>query len=540
MEKPMISFAEAGDPVLLILSVPAEFAATGSDTDCFVIPVLSRQGGFLLCVPRGVLSEDALIDCLSGEDASHVLGPSKGIAVQLHEEGEEQAVVPVPGTFNVMLVDFSDDALLWVREYDQNTDSLDSVVSFAQEHPFGVPVASQLVPYAQEWIAGQGSERVNFYSAQEEQDPPAAKRASAKGASKSKGVVPKRVTNAQMLEQMEIMMAQMKSLVVRTEVLEQSKASGAKVVSELGGGSISGVPAVSAGLTMQSGPPMTAFAKYTALVGPPPKVKPTVPVPSPAAPPGAGEAQSSEEHPGLAQALTQQSSAVLALVSHLASQSDPLSEIPGVGAHSTSIKGVQKRERMQQDLAMGSSSYYLQVMQQLHKKLYPSIPLPKTIDDLSHLSVLTYLERTGGFKNAREAGLMMWLLGYAVDAAAQGDLHQVRERLALMMVALEQSVVDGDWTVAFLLSLAEDPPISLFLDKTSTLSPFGKPFSSLVPPPWASVVLAYVKEMEVLQSRKPDSPKRIPKTADPENPSPKRRPRFPKKPRQDQDAAKGQ
>ena len=141
----MISFAEAGDPVLLILSVPAEFAATGSDTDCFAIPVLSRQGGFLLCVPRGVLSEDALIDCLSGEDASHVLGPSKGIAVQLHEEGEEQAVVPVPGTFNVMLVDFSDDALLWVREYDQNSDSLDSIVSFAQEHPFGVSVASHAV-----------------------------------------------------------------------------------------------------------------------------------------------------------------------------------------------------------------------------------------------------------------------------------------------------------------------------------------------------------------------------------------------------------
>ena len=146
---------------------------------------------------------------------------------------------------------------------------------------------------------------------------------------------------------------------------------------------------------------------------------------------------------------------------------------------------------MQQDLAMGSSNYYLQVMQQLIAQ--EVVPLSSFAED---------------------------------------------NRLALLMVALEQSVVDGDWTVAFLLSLAEDPPISLFLDKTSTMSPFGKPFSSLVPPPWASVVLAYVKEMEVLQSRKPESPKRTPKAADPDAPSPKRRPRFPKKPRPDQDAAK--
>ena len=118
----MISFAEAGDPVLLILSVPAEFAASNSDTDCFAIPVMNRAGGFLLCLPRGVISEDVLIDCLSGEDVSHVLGPSKGVPVQLHEEGEDQVAVPVPGSVNVMLVDFSDDALSWIREYDQLVD----------------------------------------------------------------------------------------------------------------------------------------------------------------------------------------------------------------------------------------------------------------------------------------------------------------------------------------------------------------------------------------------------------------------------------
>ena len=530
----MISFADAGEPGLLILTVPAEFSAVAGDTDCFAIPVMSRRNGFLLCIPRGVVSEDVLIDCLSGEDGSHTIGPSKGIPVQLQEETEEQVIVPVPGTVSVLLVDFSDDALGWLREYDPNSDVADSIMSYSTQHPFAVPVVSQIIPIAQEWVAAQGSDRVNFYSALEELDPSPLTKASAKGVAKQKANQPKRVTNAQMMEQMEVMLAQMKALSVRTEMLEQAKDGGAKAAEGLGGGAVSGVPAVSAGLSTPAQPPLNAFAKYTTLVGPPPKVKQNAAVAPKLGPQLPVEVPSAEDPAGLAHALTQQSSAVLALVSHLANSSDPLADIPGVGAHSTSIKGVQRREKMQQDLALGSSSYYLQVMQQLHKKLYPSLPLPKTVDELQHLSVLTYLERSGGFKSNRDAGLLMWLLGYAVDAAAQGDLHGVRERLALMMVALEQSVIDGDWTIAFLLSLAEDPPISMFMERTSSLAPFGKPFSNLVPPQWASVVLSFVKEMEVLQSRKPDSPKKAPKGVDPENPSPRRKPRFPKKPRQEE------
>ena len=39
MEKSLISFAEAGEPGLLIVSVPAEFSASSQEQDCFVIPV---------------------------------------------------------------------------------------------------------------------------------------------------------------------------------------------------------------------------------------------------------------------------------------------------------------------------------------------------------------------------------------------------------------------------------------------------------------------------------------------------------------------
>ena len=74
----MIQFADSGPPSLLILSVPADLSFSGTAVECFAVPILKRSGGFLLNVPRGVVSEDALIDALSGEDRDSILGPSKG------------------------------------------------------------------------------------------------------------------------------------------------------------------------------------------------------------------------------------------------------------------------------------------------------------------------------------------------------------------------------------------------------------------------------------------------------------------------------
>ena len=230
---------------------------------------------------------------------------------------------------------------------------------------------------------------------------------------------------------------------------------------------------------------------------------------------------------------------MLALVSQMAGGSDPLSELTMPGHLSTSTKGVQRRERMQSDLAQGSSNYFLQMMQQLHKKLCPGKPLPKSENELGHLSFLEYLEKTGGYRSARESGLMMWLLGHAIDAAAVEDHHLCRERLALLAIALEQSVIDkGDWSVAFLLSLAADPPLQMFAEKSSVVSPFGQPFAGLVPPSWAANVLAYIKELEVLSNKKADQvipKKKKDKNSETDEPSPKKRgqPRFPKNPKAD-------
>ena len=101
---------------------------------------------------------------------------------------------------------------------------------------------------------------------------------------------------------------------------------------------------------------------------------------------------------------------------------------------------------------------------------------------------------------------------------------------------MEQSALDqGDWTLAFLLSLSEEPPVQLYQDRMVSMHGQGRPFSPLVPSSWSAVCLAYLKEMEVLNSKKAETVPRAksapsPAAVDPAA-SPKRRVRYPKKPK---------
>jgi len=206
----------------------------------------------------------------------------------------------------------------------------------------------------------------------------------------------------------------------------------------------------------------------------------------------------------IALAIARQSSAIITLVAHLASQSgDILGDLTAGGPYSSTTKGVHRRKKIQSDLAHGNSTFYLQMMQQLYRRLNPAKPVPQTEAELQHLSVLLYLERQGGFKNQREMGLLAWIVGHALDAASSGDFSRTKEILALMMVSLEQSVVDrGDWSPAYMLCLLEEPPLQVFQERTTNLLHNARPFGPLVPPQWMAVCLQYLKDLEVLATKK--------------------------------------
>lgn len=117
-----------------------------------------------------------------------------------------------------------------------------------------------------------------------------------------------------------------------------------------------------------------------------------------------------------------------------------------------------------------------------------------------------------------------------------------KEILALLLVAVEQAVTDkGDWTLAFLLTLLEEPPLQVFQERSTNVVHHSKPFGPLVPPQWTAVVLSYLKDLEVLATRKTETAKKagkpspaapMPVSPEPEGESsPRRKPRFPKKPK---------
>ena len=543
MEKSAIAFASHGDPGLLIFTIPEEFGAGGVAQETFAIPIVSREGGLILCVPNGVLSEEARISAMNSDDTA-LLGPSKVFPVALCEETEEGNVETIGQNTPACMIDVNNDVLLLLQDYNP-AEHGDGISVFDAGHPGAIPVPSLAYELVVGWVNEQNLARTNFYSAREEPDTEAdAAKAAPKPAASKKAAQPKRVTNAAVMEQLAALAAQVQLLSARQDAADVP--APAVPMDPKPPQSGFQIPAVSRGLDQNLGGPqlpMPTTSKALQIAGPPPRTRhgavprfaepqlpPETEVVDPVMQPGVAGATTIEN------ALFQQSTAITSLVAQLASQADPLSDLATTTSGSSSTKGVQRREKMQQDLAMGSSGYYLQVMQQIHKRMFPSSPVPRSGDSLAHLSFLEFLEKNGGYKQNRESGLLMWLLGYALDAAAQENMVLVKERLALMAVALDQSVVDnGDWTLGFLLSLAEDPPIALFQEKTMSTSPYGKPFSPLVPPSWITVVLSYMKEMEIITTKKGEmSPKKA-KSGGAEGevfaPSPRRKARFPRKPK---------
>ena len=191
---------------------------------------------------------------------------------------------------------------------------------------------------------------------------------------------------------------------------------------------------------------------------------------------------------------------------------------------------------MQSDLALRQSQYWLAFLQQVSRRMYPSRPVPSTTEAArdSKLSFLAYLERYGAYKSSRELGTILWIIKYIIDAAIAEDYDGVREHLALLVTALDQAAMDQGWETAFLVTLVEDPPAQLSMEKTASAA-LSKPFTPLMPAAWGAVLLSFLKDLDIMSTRKQDTKKKAASTTSPGDQSgeasPKRKPRFPKRPK---------
>lgn len=560
MDKSSIKYAKDGDASLLVLSVPEEISASHSVVSCYAVPVLSRRNGMMLMVPFTVLDQEKLIDELQ-HDGDGLLGPSKSFVSELASEDDEGTLTLLGIQCRYLVVDFNDDVLQFLHEYDPATDEEGSIVPFDDEHPSAIPVYTDLPQHVVEWASANAPGRVHFYSAQEDPETPTLKASAPHAPKKSQA---KKISNAALAEMVTQLSAQVQLLASqsRPDFGRTSKPapkpstllpSAALANGPDNGGTLAGprLPGVSETLGFDrpyGTPVMDAVHKAATMIGPPPKVRSAIPQPSGPAPQVhiPGEEPVDWRSPGvpvdpMLQALSQQSSALTTLVAHLASSSDLFTDLTASGSTgaSSAMRGAQRREKLQGELAQGSSQFFLQVMQQMHRKMHPARQTPQNEAELaaSSLSMLSYLERFGGYRGNREGGLLMWILAHAIDNLIVGDVAKAKEHLALLIVSVEQSNLDGgDWGVAFLMSLVGDPPIQIFQDRQASVIGQQRPFAALAPPLWCTTVLAYLKELEVMQNRKGETTAK-PKAASPkkedttDSPSPKRRPRYPKKPK---------
>ena len=525
-------FASKGDPSLLVWRVPGEISYNAQNLQAFVLPLMSRPGGMLIAIPIKAVSDSSLLDAAFNEEDSF-LGPSREFTADLVAESDEGQEVNVGQRQDFVVIDVTDQNLESLREYDPVTDSTEDVIPFCEEKADALVAVGDILPDVASWLENISGDqgRLNFYSAREEQEMIPVPKPKKSG--------PKKVTTAALAEQMSSMMVQLQFLATQQELMAKQSGLSATPVTEhpLGATTAPKLPNVSAGLAT---PPTSAVKKALTMVGPPPRVRGPLQdggVPGVGAELGRVSPSPVEEagnQSSIVAAISQQSAALTTLVAHLAS-GDALSDLQGSSSSSgVSTKGVVRREKMQQELANRSSQFFLQVQQQIFKKMHPAKICPKTEEDLlkSQVSMVSYLEKYGGFRGCREMGLMMWMLAHAMDAASQGDFFATKEFLALMAAAMEQSVLDGNWQIAYVVGLLEELPAQLFSERLQSTTSLGRPFSPLVPPSWAAVSLSYVKEIDLLTTKKSEvKSKAVVKTETDQSVSPRRRPRFPKRPK---------
>ena len=410
-----MKFASRGEAGLLVLTLASELSYTGFPSETFALPIMSRAGGLLLAIPQLAMDADVLIQAMQAEDAD-LVGPNKSLEAPLFEE-EEGIIRKVKDACRFFLVDFSDEVLSMLRDFDASNDQVESLVPYDADHPYGIIGTDGLAEKARVWASGSSvAARAGFYSAREEPEEPvlaAPKRP------------PKKLTHAMLLEKIEVLQAQVASLSVPP--VSQSQAAPAIHVDEPPSGialATPKIPALANGLRGPVGGVQGSLSKAAAIVGPLRKVRASVLRLRETPPTGMPEDEPKDPFENqpvdpMVQAVLQQGSALSALIAHVAS--DSVEPVVLKLYDISSTKGVQKRERMMASLSDGSSQFFLQLQQQLHRRMMPSAPVPQTENELqaAQLSMLVYLERLGGYKGQRSLGMTMWLLAHCVDSAAR-------------------------------------------------------------------------------------------------------------------------
>ena len=516
--------------------------------ECQAIVVMKRDHGFMVALPAGALTEAELVEgAEAGMEAP--LGPSLQVQVSaavLTDEGP----VPQPGvSLACLLVDFSAQAASRFTPMDPTTDA-EILLSFDSASPECVPEPSGLLQQALVWAQRPDlvPERVAYYSAEEELPAPRRPVLRLSRSDAPKGIAagsmlaaaqppkPKRTTTATLATQLETITAALPNLTAKlAEVASKQESMEARIAA--GPAAALREPLGVLGSTPKAVPP-APFTK----VGPPPSgsrmlLAPQAPLAGLAL--EAEELQQDVDLPGtdpLAKAVLAQSQALTALVSQLAAaSSDPVLDLGGQGV---STRGAAQRAKLQEELASGRGLFFSAVLANMARRMSPAATASTDPAVLHSQGVCLsrYWERFGGFGSAKDLALIGHQVAMAMDALQVGKVQQAQDHVALLAVCVEQGCMDGGrLDLGYHLTWLEEPPSGMYQARQGSSLLKSRPFTPLASQRWVTVVLGYLKEMEIIQSKRQDTtrPKGSTLAHDAAGdqdapPKPKRPPRKPK------------
>ncbi len=540
---------DSGSSWLYVLTWPP-----GEDVakkEAFVIPIFAREAGLLMAVPLDFLPQEVLTAGLNAT-ATDAVGPSIVIRCPGIHEADNGEEIPIGLEISCLLVDFSEEILPELREFDPVTD-IGEILHFWPEVAETLPLSASLQEQALDWIAQESDSRVHYYSAAEEADVP---KPLVKPGTKKPPAKPKKLTTAVLADQIAALSDTLPAI---TSQLEQLQASQARLEGVVSRGSDVRRPAHQSEFPQPQLEGQGGIKDFAKAVGGPPRTKTATPLRQLARPlfqedepvqePHQEDFQAAQHVPpgdplagGATQALIQQSQAMTALVAHLINQ-DSLGDLASSSSSTLSTRGTSKREKLQSELANRSGNFMLLVSQAAFRRMRPTDALPADLKSFQGRSLFTrYFEKQGGYQSHRDLALIQWMMAHIADALLADDIQGARELTSLGMVMIDQACQDGGkWEVAYLLGLLEDPPPGIYAPRGRSTNPRLAAFSPLCPNLWATTTLSFIKEMDLIASRRQEAagpgPKRNPKSEeDPDKPAPKRRtPKFPKKPKQDPD-----
>ena len=505
--------AEAGEVNLLKVRLQDVLGIASDAPPAVCYCVLSRPGGFLLVLPNGVFSPGILQEAA---DLGYpgVIGPSTVIsapAVELSESGDWIGVYP-PRQLEVTLIDFGDSAAVGLEPL---LEDLHGCTPFLDEAPMLFPLATSVTAQAVEWTTNMDGERGAGYITAEELLPePAVTSAPPLMERRAKAEPrPKKPTIAALASQQDGIMQALQALSAQVQQLAKPTGPPAPAKAEAAQVLLSGNrAALAAPISAAIAPAPSAPGHLAGLLESPPKGKAAAPVVVAGAPGGTLQSlldgdpldEPVDQEAPIASALLAQSKALTALVAHMTSGSDPLSDLAASSASSLSVKGSAARMKLQRELHGRSGGFFLRVQEAARRRMEPTAQLSSLPDELQRLPVMTrYLERFGGFRDQRTWGLVMWQLAQIFDLLASDQIEGAKDVLALLMVMVDQTVLDsGHPELGWILSLQEDPPGPLFSAAQIPAGSAVRPCSHLADPKWLAVALSYVKEMETLTTKR--------------------------------------